>query len=201
MTIPARQKTAFDLPLSESPSSGLEQDDDLLDKIVADYKRISVVQERHFTLQEEGVEDIAWSRDDNRQQDSIDNIVVPFSKRLPRNINTRSFNPTTEWEGYVEAIGEEEFTVRLVDIKSPSSLAEETATFTIRELGQRERHLLVPGAIVRWIVGLERLPTDQRRRVSELHFRDLPAHSVRDHERARSKAKDLLASIVLDEGS
>ena len=200
MTNPASQRTAFDLPLSESPSSGLEQDDDFLNGIVADYKRISVEQERHFTLQEEGVEDIALSGDHNRQQESIDNIVVPFSKRLPAKINTRSFSPTTEWEGYVEDIGEDEFTVRLVDVKSPSSLPEDMATFTKSELSQRERRLLVPGAIVRWIVGLERLPTDQRRRVSELHFRDLPAHSTRDRERARSKAKDLLASIIRDEG-
>ena len=125
----------------------------------------------------------------------IDDAVValPRRSRPPRQI--RTFNPSAEWEGYVEDIGEEEFTVRLVNINSDSSVPEEMATFKKSDISDKDRSLLVPGAIVRWSVGLEQLPDGQRRRVSLLYFRDLPAHSTRDLERARAKAKSLLNSI------
>ncbi len=120
---------------------------------------------------------------------NIDSIVVPLSAKQQRSRQTRTFNPAVEWEGYVEDIGEEDFTVRLVNANSESSVPEEVATFSKSELSDNDRILLMEGAIVRWTIGLERLPTGQRRRVSQLYFRNLPAHSARDLERARAKQR------------
>ena len=98
--------------------------------------------------------------------------------------DTRRFSPSSDREGHVEDIGEGEFTVRLVNAKSPSSLPGELATFSKSELSQDERNLLVPDAIVRWVVGVGRPSADQRRRVSRLQFRKLPLHSIHDFEHA-----------------
>jgi len=205
VTIPLHQATAFDLPSPESSGPRPEQNggrSGALNNVVADYERVSVARDTSVSVQEETPPgEVRSSNEHSLRYESIDEKVTPFSKRRFREINTPSLTPISEWEGYVEDIDEEEFTVRLVDTKSSSSLPEDLATFRKSELSQRDRELLVPGAIVRWVVGLERLPSDQRRRVSELHFRNLPAHSTRDFDRAKKRARDLIESIDLDEST
>ena len=206
MIVPNQAHTVPNLPLSDVPNSGPDRDDGPLKDLEMGYRRtfarssrVGAETENVSPDKSDRIDDLTWSSLKNRHQENIDDIVLPYSKRFPIHINLRSFSPTAEWEGYVEEIGDDDFSVRIVDIKSGSSLPEEVATFSKSELSQRDRKLLVPGAIVRWVIGLERLPTDQRRRVSELHFRNLPAHSIRDLDRARTKAKDLLDSILVDE--
>jgi len=45
------------------------------------------------------------------------------------------------------------------------------------------------------LLGRERLPSGEIRNVSQLFFRRPPAHSKKDFDRAKRKAKDLLDSI------
>lgn len=61
--------------------------------------------------------------------------------------------PIEEWEGYVEDISKDEFTVRLVNVKSNTALPEEMVTFLKSEITVHERKLLQLGAIVRWVIG------------------------------------------------
>ncbi len=110
----------------------------------------------------------------------------------------RTFTPTSEWEGYVESMSEDEFSVRLVNIRSQSSLPADQATFYKDEVSENDQQLLREGAIVRWVIGRERLPTGQVRNVSELYFRRLPAHSEKDYKRAYEKACTLLEGINWD---
>ncbi len=110
----------------------------------------------------------------------------------------RTFTPTSEWEGYVENMSEDEFSVRLVNIRSQSSLPADQATFYKDEVSEYDQQLLREGAIIRWVIGRERLPTGQVRNVSELYFRRLPAHSGKDYKRAYEKACTLLEGINWD---
>lgn len=108
----------------------------------------------------------------------------------------RQFYPIIEWEGYVDEITETEFFVKMVNLRSNSTIPEDMASFSIiKDVGDEDRKLLKEGAIVRYVLGWETLPGGQSRRVSELYFRRLPAHTKKDYERAKIKAKKLLDSI------
>ena len=115
--------------------------------------------------------------------------------------STRSFSPFQEWEGYVDTVDDKEFTVRVVDVKAKDTVPTDIATFSIDDLSEDERALLREGAIVRWVLGFERLSSGQRRRVSELYFRRMPAFSQADFARAKAKALELIESINWDEGA
>ena len=140
----------------------------------------------------------------NTTDTAIDDVVAPLSARLlgdQFSRNTRSLNPISEWEGYVESIEENVFLVRMVNIRSKSQLPEDEATFQINELSDYQRQHLEVGAIVRWVIGMERLPSDQRRKVSELHFRRLPPHSNREFQTALTQAKEVINAITWDNAS
>lgn len=118
-----------------------------------------------------------------------------------RDSQRRRLTPTAEWEGYVESVGESEFFVKMTNVRSKSPLPTDQASFSKDDVSEQEKHLLKEGAIVRWVIGRERLPTGQVRKVSELYFRRLPAHSRADFRRALNKAKTLLDKIHWDEDS
>ena len=135
---------------------------------------------------------------------AIDDSVASLSARqlgdeFSRNV--RSLNPISEWEGYIESIDENVFLVRMVNIRSKSQLPEDEATFQVNELSEYQRQHLEVGAIVRWVIGMERLPSDQRRKVSELHFRRLPAHSNSEYQTALIQAKEIIDGITWDDAS
>lgn len=134
----------------------------------------------------------------------IDRYVAPLSSRQnsnPHLTRQRTLTPLSEWEGYVESILDDAFIVRMVNIRSKTNLPDEDAVFSKADLSRHQREMLREGAIVRWVVGLERLPNDQRRRVSELHFRRLPAHTKRDFDRALQKAEALLEALSFDDSA
>ena len=140
----------------------------------------------------------------NTTDTEIDDVVAPLSARQLGDQfcrNTRSLNPISEWEGYVESIEENVFLVRMVNIRSKSQLPEDEATFQINELSDYQRQHLEVGAIVRWVIGMERLPSDQRRKVSELHFRRLPPHSNREYRTALTQAEEIINAVTWDDAS
>ncbi len=124
----------------------------------------------------------------------IDSLILDKAKTRPE----RTLTPISEWEGYVEDISENDFSVRMVNVRSKSSLPADMATFDKDEVSKYDRQLLKEGAIVRWVVGRERLSTGQIRNVSELYFRRLPAHTEKDYKRAYEMACTLLAGIDWD---
>ena len=134
----------------------------------------------------------------------IEHILPPILDRVFQLHHVQpkpTLTPTAEWEGYVESISDEEFFVVMTNVRSNSSLPTDQAVFSKDDINEHERSLLREGAIVRWIIGRERLPTGQVRKVSELYFRRLPAHTEADYSRAYHKAKSLLEEIVWDEGA
>ncbi len=112
-----------------------------------------------------------------------------------------TLTPTAEWEGYVESIDDDTFSVIMTNVRSDSALPTDQAVFSKDDINEHERSLLREGAILRWIIGRERLPTGQIRKVSELYFRRLPAHTEADYLRAFHKAKSLLEEVAWDEGA
>ena len=134
----------------------------------------------------------------------VDHIVPPIHDQVVRTQNLKAkptLTPTAEWEGYIESIDGEEFFVVMTNVRSNCSLPTDQAMFSISDINEYERPLLKEGAIVRWIIGRERLPTGQIRKVSELYFRRLPAHTEAGYLRAYHKAKSLLEEVVWNEGA
>ena len=134
----------------------------------------------------------------------VEDIVPPLQDSILQTHNLQpkpTLTPTAEWEGYVESINDEEFFLVMTNVRSNSSLPTDQAMFSIADINEHERPLLREGAIVRWIIGRERLPTGQVRKVSELYFRRLPAHTEAGYLRAYQKAKSLLEEVVWDEGA
>ncbi len=135
-------------------------------------------------------------------QIDAEKVVPPVDSRVLDKTMARrgrTLDPTAEWEGYVESITEDEFSVRMVNVRSKSPLPADQATFNKNDVSEYDRQLLKEGAIVRWVIGRERLPTGQVRNVSELYFRRLPAHSNKDYERASRKAETLLKAIIWED--
>ena len=129
----------------------------------------------------------------------VEQVLLPIDSR---NLDQekarlrRTLTPTAEWEGYIDNITGDEFLVKMVNVRSKSRLPADQATFSNDDVSEYDRQLLKEGAIVRWVIGRERLPTGQVRKVSELYFRRLPAHSEEDYRRAYGRANSLLESVV-----
>jgi hypothetical protein len=107
-----------------------------------------------------------------------------------------SLEPLQEWEGYVISVDPEQFTARLVDVTAGQRVDEEVAEFPLSDLSDDNRVLLKEGAIFRWVIGYLRSPGGNKRRVSEVTFRRLPAWTKKDLESARSKATKLAREIA-----
>ena len=131
---------------------------------------------------------------------NIDQLFPPVRDRVQQSAK-RTLTPTAEWEGYVESISEGKFFVKMVNVRSNSPLPTDQATFSKDDISEHDQQLLKEGAIVRWIIGRERLPTGQIRKVSEIHFRRLPAFRMEDYRQALDKANVLLEEIVWDNDS
>ena len=132
----------------------------------------------------------------------IEHIVPPIrdSTFEPYQVQRApTLTPTAEWEGHVESIGEDDFFVVMTNVRSKSALPTDQAVFSKDDISEHQRPLLKEGAIVRWIIGRERLPSGQIRKISELYFRRLPAHTTEDYNRAFQKAKSLLEEVLWDD--
>lgn len=99
------------------------------------------------------------------------------------------FDIEQEYEGTVTAVDESSgtFTARLIDVSHES--ADEEAEFSLREITD-DRHLVVPGAIFSWVIGLQ-WRRRQSTRVSEIRFRRLPPFDQDSITRAESSMNDL----------
>lgn len=93
-----------------------------------------------------------------------------------------------EWEGYVIEIGEDEFVSRLWDITAGAKREEEEATIPLEEISEEDRDKIRLGSIFRWVIGYQRSVAGNRRRVSEVVFRDLPVLTQADWDEAREWA-------------
>ena len=108
---------------------------------------------------------------------------------------TTTFYARQEWEGYVVAIDGAEFTARLVDLTAGASYEEEEAQIPLDEVSEADVAKMQTGSIFRWVIGIRRLPTGQKERVSLIVFRELPAMSRRDEQAGKAWAAKIQAAF------
>lgn len=100
-----------------------------------------------------------------------------------------TFHALQEWEGYVIEIGEDDFTVRLLDLTAGSSHEEEEAVILLSEISEDDLKRLRLGSVFRWVIGYARSASGTKRRVSEVVFRELPVVTKQDIAEAEERAR------------
>lgn len=115
--------------------------------------------------------------------------VIPAILAIPAIPADYSFDMRGQWEGAVTEVGTDEFSVVLSDILNPGA-EEYDAVFSLEEVADEDRDLLTEGAILYWTIGYEQR-RGQRRRISEVRFRRLPAWSRADLARVEKASREL----------
>lgn len=113
----------------------------------------------------------------------------------PRRVPSATFHALQEWEGYVLEVGEEAFEARLIDMTVGGTYEGEEATIPLLEISDHDAKRLRVGAIFRWVIGYERTTGGNRRRVSQIVFRDLPAITKSDLRAGQEWAANMFKSL------
>ena len=116
-------------------------------------------------------------------------IDFPDLAQISRPVPQVSFHLLQEWEGHVTEIGEDDFTVRLLDLTAGSSHEEEEAVIPISEISEDDLKRLRLGSIFRWVIGYERSASGTKQRVSRIVFRELPVVTKQDIAEAEERAR------------
>ncbi|MDE0622435.1 MAG: hypothetical protein OXH83_12270 [Bryobacterales bacterium] len=131
-----------------------------------------------------------------RQQQNDDFAsVLDFPPQEPW--SARTFHALQEWEGYVVAIRDEDFVVRLIDLTSGSTNEEEEADIPLAEISGQDSATIRPGSVFRWVIGYERSAAGTKRRVSEIVFRDVPEITETDLRDSAAWAHEAVRSLNL----
>jgi hypothetical protein len=119
--------------------------------------------------------------------------LKPILFRRPKLHPLDRFVSLQKWEGVVLAVEHDSFFARLVDLTQGNP--QEEGEFSLDDVSNEDRPLLKPGSIFYWNIGYHDSRTGQRRKVSEIRFRRLPAWTLKEIEDARQGAirlRDLL---------
>ena len=114
----------------------------------------------------------------------------------PEPWSERTFHAIQEWEGYVVAIRDEDFVVRLRDMTAGST-SEEEAEIPLAEISRQDSEKIHPGSVFRWVIGYERSASGTKRRVSEIVFRDVPEITETDLRDGAAWADEAIRSLNL----
>ena len=191
MAATAKQRI-FDERYKESLYSGERpEENEIIEELLEDYRDLfekeSYLSHGTYYVGHEDDEYLDESTQFVEGSFSIDELVAPFPKRrepLVASNKVHSFSPISEWEGYVTSISQSSFFVSVVNIKDETGLPDDEAEFQLHDLSGTERESLEVGSVVRWVVGFEKPSNDMRQRVSRVHVRRLPAHSVKEYEKS-----------------
>ena len=99
------------------------------------------------------------------------------------------FTLLQQWECVVSKEPENGSFVAVLRDLTDRSRPEEQATFSVDQVSQVDRSLVVPGGVFYWSIGYEDTPAGQRKTESILRFRRLPAWSRRDLERIERRVQ------------
>ncbi len=104
------------------------------------------------------------------------------------------FEVRQQWEGTVLEVGDAEFIASLLD-RTDRMQAEEQATFSLDEVPDEDREFVVAGGVFYWSIGYELSRGGQKRSVSEIRFRRLPAWTKGELEAVRRETEELLKTF------
>lgn len=118
--------------------------------------------------------------------DSLPDIGYVSRARTPV-----TFHALQEWEGYVLDVTMDDFTARLMDLTTQSSIEEEEAVIPLCEISDEDIRRMKRGSIFRWVIGYEN-KGGTKRRVSQIVFRDLPVLTKQDMDEGNKWAEQVV---------
>lgn len=140
---------------------------------------------------------------------AIEQSTIPSAAHIPprvpllrvRNstpIIPRSIEILQQWEGVVSEVSDDEFTADL------NSLTEEdaqplTGEISFDEVSDADRPLIQGGAVFYWVIGYDKSPAGQVRRISEIRFRRSPEWTGRKLDAIREEAREWFQQVIQNE--
>ncbi|MCL2779055.1 MAG: hypothetical protein FWD73_13720 [Polyangiaceae bacterium] len=112
-------------------------------------------------------------------------VRIPVPSEQPYHFELRQ-----QWEGVVTHVDNDEITVVLRDLTHPERPDLE-AVVSMDEVAHDDLALVQPGAVLYWSIGYETTTTGERKRVSHIRFRRLPAWSRRAIARVNARIAEL----------
>lgn len=126
------------------------------------------------------------------------NFDGPFSDESRQRIRSVII-AKQEWEGHVQSVDGDRFNAILYDLTDRSAADAELGEFDIEEVSPGDKLLVAEGAVFNWIIGYETTPAGQKKSVSYLVFRRLPAFRQKDIEFSKAKLQPLFDFLNADE--
>ena len=120
-------------------------------------------------------------------------VNLPGRRTTPK--LTPSLHALQEWEGYVTEINDSDFVANLLDITAGDTYAGEEVVIPLEEISEADVARMHTGSIFRWVIGYERAPSGNKRRVSQIVFRNLPAFTKKDLQEAEDWAEKMTAAF------
>jgi hypothetical protein len=115
--------------------------------------------------------------------------------RLQDKSPDRVFEMHQHYEGIVveKQVGNN-FTAELSDLTNEEN-PKEVADISFEEISEDDHHLIRPGAVFYWSIGIERSKGGQVRRVSEIRLRRLPLRTTSVFERAIEEGSKMFEQV------
>ncbi|MFN0154161.1 MAG: hypothetical protein ACKVUT_07255 [Gaiella sp.] len=110
-----------------------------------------------------------------------------------------SVEPLQEWEGVVEWVDGGVFGARLTDLTKTGE--DEFAQFELDEVSQGDVRLISPGAVFYWTIARETSGAGQRKHVSMIRFRRLPAIRATRRKGVQQEADWISQRLGCDDAS
>ncbi len=142
-------------------------------------------------------EEVATRPTSAGRQQQNDGFALAPEPPDPEPWPARTFHALQEWEGYVVAIRDKDFVVRLLDLTFGSTSEEEEADIPLAEISGEDSVKIRPGSVFRWVIGYERSNAGAKRRVSEIVFRDVPEITEADLRDGEAWAHEAIRSLNL----
>jgi hypothetical protein len=131
---------------------------------------------------------------DSEQDDAVTEIQQ-IRPHVVDQVERSVITALQEWEGYVLTVYDGIFSARLLDLTANAKIEQEIAEFNVSDISRDDFQLLQEGAVFRWIIGNQITRGGQKRRVSQIIFRRLPAWTKREIEDARREASETSKAI------
>lgn len=109
---------------------------------------------------------------------------------IESSIPKQKFKLLQKWEGTVVDTSEEECVAIIRDLIAPEN-PEEEIKFSLEEIPETDRELVVPGSVFRWSIGYFDDKNGSRHRTSTMTFRRLPYWRKKDLKKAQEEAESL----------
>jgi hypothetical protein len=123
------------------------------------------------------------------------NVRVFMGAKETKPTVEESLEPLQEWEGVVEWVEDGRFGARLTDITDRGE--DESGDFTLDEVSDDDLQLVLPGGVFYWTIARETGRLGQRRHVSMLRFRRLPAVRAARRVDVRKEAERIADELGL----